>query len=319
MPLLSVIIPAYNAARTIDACLESVLASVGREGEIICVNDGSTDGTGEKLQQWASKDSRIRVIRQDNGGVSRARNAALGQVTGRYVTFVDADDTVREDFLPALWSAAEATGADCVVAGWEEQGRVHQLTDTLTTHEATAEGVAALHGHVWSHAYSARALQRSQARFYPGLNWGEDTLFHYCLYPWCNKIALAPDTGYLYSHDSPHSLMTQTRQHVWSLLDGADALAAYYDRHDMLPRCKGLLLRFCIHAMNCVRAQAPLSRQKEAAGRMRSLFRSIGIGEGDTLPLRGKEKRLVRSLIHGGNALGYDFYKMRFLRLLHGR
>lgn len=319
MPLLSVIIPAYNAAATIDACLESVLASVGREGEIICVNDGSTDGTGKKLQQWASKDSRIRIIHQDNGGVSRARNAALGQVTGRYVTFVDADDMVEADFLPSICKAAESTGADCVVAGWKERGRMHQLVEKLTTHEATAEWVAGLPNHTWARVYTAAVLERSGARFLPGLHMGEDTLFNYCLYPWCNKITLIPNAGYLYRHDTLGYLSSRGRESVIGMLDGADALAACYDRHGLLPKHKDMVLRFALHAMDCIRALAPLDRQSQASSQFRSLLRAVGIKEGNLIGLTPGKAKFVRHILEGSSGLGVSFYRKRFVRWLHRR
>lgn len=319
MSLLSIIIPAYNAADTIDACLESVLASPGISCEIICVDDGSTDGTGAKLQQWARRDNRIRCISQPNSGVAAARNVALEHASGQYVTFVDADDTVEPGFLPALCAAAESTGADCVVAGWVERGRVHQLTQSVGIYAPTAERAASLPNHVWARVYAASILRRSKARFCPNLQMGEDTFFNYCVHPWCNKIALIPETGYQYRHDAPGYLSSRGKELALGMLDGADELAAYYDRHGMLAQHRDVFLRFCVHTMNCVRALAPFSRQREAASRMRSLLFAAGVREENVMKLPRKPAKLILSLLHGGDGLGFSFYKKRLVRMMHGR
>ncbi len=319
MALLSVIIPAYNAADTIDACLESVLASSGINSEIICVNDGSTDGTGEILQQWERQDNRIHCISQPNRGVAIARNVALEHASGQYVTFVDADDTIEPSFLPALCAAAESTGADCVVAGWVERGRVYQLTPSVVVYAPTAERAASLPNHGCARTYAASVLRRSEARFCPHLQMGEDTFFNYCVYPWCNKIALIPETGYQYRRDISGSLSSKGKELVLGMLDGADELAAYYERHGMLVQHRDVFLRFCVHTMNCVRALAPFSRQREAASRMRSLLLAVGMREEDAMQLPRKPAQLILSLLRGSDGLGFSFYKKRLVRMVHGR
>ena len=87
-PLISVIVPAYNAEAFLDQCLESIVAQSYSHLEILVVDDGSTDGTGSLCDQWARRDERIRIIHQTNGGHSAARNAALDVMTGELVTMV---------------------------------------------------------------------------------------------------------------------------------------------------------------------------------------------------------------------------------------
>ena len=93
-PTVTVIVPVYNAEKTLRRCVGSICASTYPHLEIICVNDGSTDGSAEILAELAARDSRIVVINQTNAGVSAARNAALDAATGEYVTGVDADDYI---------------------------------------------------------------------------------------------------------------------------------------------------------------------------------------------------------------------------------
>ena len=99
MPFFSIIIPAYNVAPYLRECLDSVLKQTFTDWEAICVDDGSTDGSGAILDEYAAKDARFRVIHQANAGVSAARNAALDVVNGEYISFVDADDVVNDKFL----------------------------------------------------------------------------------------------------------------------------------------------------------------------------------------------------------------------------
>ena len=91
---LSVIIPVYCVEATLDRCVESVLCQQVEDMEVILVDDGSPDCCPQKCDEWAQKDSRIRVIHKENGGLSDARNAALDIATGDYITFVDSDDWI---------------------------------------------------------------------------------------------------------------------------------------------------------------------------------------------------------------------------------
>ncbi|MGX8704985.1 MAG: glycosyltransferase family 2 protein [bacterium] len=100
--LISIIIPVYNVAEYLPQCLDSVLSQTYRNLEIIAIDDGSTDESGNILDQYAEKDSRIRVIHKPNGGVSSARNVGLKAATGDYIGFIDADDWIEPDMYEKL-------------------------------------------------------------------------------------------------------------------------------------------------------------------------------------------------------------------------
>lgn len=117
-PLISVIVPAYNAEAYLDQCLESIVTQSYRRLEIMVVDDGSTDGTSRICDGWACRDKRIRVIHQPNGGHSAARNAALDVMTGDLVTMVDSDDVLHPEFVTSLLNVMLQTGADIVVGGY---------------------------------------------------------------------------------------------------------------------------------------------------------------------------------------------------------
>ncbi len=113
---ISIIIPIYNVEKYLARCLDSVLAQTHRELEIICVNDGATDTSGLILASYASRDERIKVITQENRGLSGARNTGLGVCTGEWVMFVDSDDWIPVDAVQGFLQVASESGAPVVAS-----------------------------------------------------------------------------------------------------------------------------------------------------------------------------------------------------------
>lgn len=107
-PIISVVVPVYNVEPYLRDCLESVLAQTLPDFEAICVNDGSTDGSGALLAEYAKKDARVRVITQENQGLSAARNAGLAEARGKYVYFLDSDDWIAPDTLETVSGIMDA-------------------------------------------------------------------------------------------------------------------------------------------------------------------------------------------------------------------
>ena len=152
----SVIIPVYNVAPYLRACLDSVCVAVERVGngergtgnrcgvEIICVDDGSTDGSGEILDEYAARDGRFRVIHQPNAGEGAARNRALDCATGEWIVYLDSDDVLRDTMLEDVSRAiAENPSADMIGFGgkrfssgsapeWDNDDRVAELVDVTS-------------------------------------------------------------------------------------------------------------------------------------------------------------------------------------------
>ena len=117
--LVSVIIPAYNIEEYIGRCLDSVLSQTYENLEIIVVDDGSSDGTGKILDDYERKDSRIKVIHKENGGVSSARNKGLDVATGGYIGFVDGDDLIAPEMYETLVNLLEEEDADIAHCGYQ--------------------------------------------------------------------------------------------------------------------------------------------------------------------------------------------------------
>ena len=122
---VSVIIPVYNKFDYLETCLRSVLDQEMDDFEVVAVDDGSTDGSGEICDRLAAEYTRLRVIHVANGGVTRARRVAFNASSGRYVTFVDADDRMLPGGLKTLYESIERVGSDEVIATYvDNSGRL---------------------------------------------------------------------------------------------------------------------------------------------------------------------------------------------------
>lgn len=116
---ISVIIPVYNSKKYLEACVQSIREQTYRNLEIILVDDGSTDGSSQLCDWLAEQDERILAIHQENGGLSAARNSGLEICTGDYITFVDSDDLLLENFVQILLDAAEQEQADIAISSFQ--------------------------------------------------------------------------------------------------------------------------------------------------------------------------------------------------------
>ncbi len=116
-PLVSIIVPVYNVEKYIDKCLKSIIGQRYKNIEILLVNDGSTDKSGQICQKYADVDQRIKLFNKPNGGLSDARNFALDRATGQYYAFVDSDDYIHEDMYATLVELIVREAADIAICG----------------------------------------------------------------------------------------------------------------------------------------------------------------------------------------------------------
>lgn len=115
---ISVVVPIYKSEKYISACIESVLAQSYTNFELLLVDDGSPDNCGQICDSYAKKDARIRVIHQKNQGVSATRNNGIHAARGKYIVFVDSDDTIDSEYLNVLFDEISSDEFDCVVCGY---------------------------------------------------------------------------------------------------------------------------------------------------------------------------------------------------------
>lgn len=132
MPILSVIIPIYNSEKYLKRCLESVICQSLSDLEVICVDDGSVDSSLQIIEEYERKDSRIKVIHKENGGLVSARKTGLSIATGEYIGYVDSDDWIDPNMYEVLYTYAARYKVDLVTSGYFMEGDyVTEHYDTL--------------------------------------------------------------------------------------------------------------------------------------------------------------------------------------------
>jgi len=210
--LISIIIPAYNAEKYIENCLESCLNQSYKNIEVIVVNDGSTDKTAIIVENYSSNDSRIKIVSTENGGVSRARNIGIDASNGDYLTFVDADDRLLPNALEIMLKVLHENSADIVAAKTfamqiGEQKNIPEssynteiwqnyeaVSKSLDDHPATYSAVAKI--------YKKEALKG--VRFPEGYKIHEDSYFIFELLASCPRMVVLD--AYVYKvYLSPNS------------------------------------------------------------------------------------------------------------------
>lgn len=172
--MISVIVPVYNVELYLRQCLESLLAQTYSDYEVICVNDGSTDGSRDILSEYEEKYPKIKVIDRENGGLSAARNTGLESETGDYVVFVDSDDWVEPTMLARL--AEESNGEDMICFACRRTD--NNTYDTLFPEQSDGWNYYnrhALEHHevpfvcVWQRCYRREFLEENNLRFRDGI------------------------------------------------------------------------------------------------------------------------------------------------------
>ncbi len=184
--LISVIVPVYKAEIYLNACIDSILAQTYKNLEIILVDDGSPDDSGKICDDYAEKDSRIKVIHKENGGVSSARNAGLDAAVGAYIAFIDSDDTIHPKMIEELYKKLVEAGADIssssYVRCYSPSDRVPDEFKNEKIYEFSCEeAVCALTlrkkfgVQIWAKLYRAEILE--SVRFDGSISVAEDMLF----------------------------------------------------------------------------------------------------------------------------------------------
>ena len=200
--MISIIVPVYKAEKYLDNCINSLLSQTYTDLEIILVDDGSPDASGAICDAYAAKDSRIKVIHQQNGGQSAARNAGLSVASGEYVGFVDADDTVEPDMYEVLYEAIQ--GRDLAICGARRvrEGQIPERIDGAgSVTELDRDGLwnevfGRMNNGAWNKLYRKDLLQG--CRFLEGLFHNEDLIFLLSYLPMANSGKVISAAKYNY-------------------------------------------------------------------------------------------------------------------------
>ncbi len=200
--LFSVIIPIYNAEKTLRRCLDSLVPQIGRQAELILINDGSTDGTDGICREYAENHASIRYIAQKNRGVSAARNRGLQAASGEYVSFVDSDDLVSLDYFTVL---AQRPEVDLLVFG-EQISQNGKVTNSIIptalaaaqNYESFTEAfVRSRNGSPCNKRFRRSILMENGITFPEDLRIGEDFVFCLCYLTHARSAAAVEACAYL--------------------------------------------------------------------------------------------------------------------------
>lgn len=217
--LISVIIPVYNSALYLRECLDSVCNQTYKNLEIICVNDGSTDGSLGILQEYAAKDERIHVISQENRGVAYTRNIGLSVAQGEWLTWADSDDWLESDAYEKVMTIA-APNLDLICYGGKIEGDIDSKTKEILQNYndlkfqgrlQMAPSIAdSLDVYLWN-KFIRRDLVTTHAVSFPNGRIYEDAAFLYCLFPFICSCYFIPERLYHYRQHAS-SIMDETRK-----------------------------------------------------------------------------------------------------------
>lgn len=209
MAAISVIIPVYNSEKYLRRCLDSIIRQSYNDLEIILVNDGSMDTCPLICDEYAEKDSRFKVIHQENGGVCKARNTGLKIATGEFIHFVDSDDFLADNFYSDLYSLAENTGSEIVCSSFfKEQTDGKFVPYVKKEEDLLLDRISALIELVsskriwfslWDKLFSRQIIKG--IRFNENICHNEDFLFCYEAFKRANKIAYTSRPYYHYCNN----------------------------------------------------------------------------------------------------------------------
>lgn len=198
-PTVSIIVPVYNAEKVIRRCVDSILEQEYTDFELILVNDGSKDASGEICNEYAAEDPRVQVIHKENSGVSDTRNTALAHARGTYLQFLDSDDWITPDATRLLVEAAKEHDCDMVIADFyrvvgervSHKGSIEE--SGLMTREVFVDCMMEnpadfYYGVIWNKLYRREIVENHKLRMNPDISWCEDFMFNLEYIRHCSTI-----------------------------------------------------------------------------------------------------------------------------------
>ena len=250
---LSIIIPVYNCEAYIEDCLLSCLCQdlFADEYEILCINDGSTDSSGEILKKYSDKNSRIKVFTQENRGVSAARNLGLDNAQGEYVMFVDGDDLIRKNILKTLQSIILDKKCNRLTfyAYLGDSESIEKVVDQNPKPNCYYPDWLCLG------IFRRRMIEQCQVRFVEGITHGEDVLFVNDFINVCSESVVFPETVYFYRRHGGSAIDYSRLKNRINAVDSYTKIAAIFrDRMFDSEYDKTYVYRFwCTHMFYLMR------------------------------------------------------------------
>ncbi len=189
MPVVSIIVPVYNAEKTLDRCVDSILKQTYRDFELILLDDGSTDASGEICDSYKEKDERVSVVHKENTGVSDTRNQGIAMAAGEYIQFLDSDDWITPEATSLFVHTAQDACCDMVISDFyrvigervSQKGAIED--DGLMDRAAYANSMMQkpadfYYGVLWNKLYRRSIIEEYHLRMDSEVSWCEDFMFN---------------------------------------------------------------------------------------------------------------------------------------------
>lgn len=238
--LISVVIPVYNVEKYINECLESILNQTYKNLEIILVDDGTKDNCDKICDQYALKDKRIKVIHKKNGGLSDARNKGIEQATGKYITFIDSDDSVTIDYIEYLYNLIKKSDTDIsicahtVIAPQKNINFGKNYTDKILTKEECLKRMLCEEGFsvsAWAKMYKLDLFNNIS---FPKAKLCEDNGTTYKLIDKCTKISYGHESKYNYYRRAGSIMKSNFNLKKIDLIELSDEMCNYLEKYKSL-------------------------------------------------------------------------------------
>lgn len=312
-PVLSVIVPVYNVEDYLDACLDSLQAQTFSDIEMVCVNDGSPDGSREILAKRQKEDARIVIVDKPNGGLSSARNAGINAACGTYIGFLDADDRFTPNACQRIAEAFAETDADVVTFGGycnPAEAATPWIMLKLSPRDAVYDGFQpALMFEEQSTPYIRTAcckafLDECGIRFEEALPFGEDQVFFFDIYPNSRKTALISDKLYEYRIEREGSLTSKTnddlevksRKHLPMTKRIFSAWKERFGLKEYSSEIVSWSIEFVLYGLFCL----PEGVRNELLPEYARIFREFwGNGSTSALQLKKHDRKLLEVALSG--------------------
>lgn len=222
--LISVIVPIYKAESYLDKCIESIVNQTYKNIEVILVDDGSPDNCPKICDNWAKKNERIKVIHKQNGGVSSARNVGIENATGKYICFIDSDDSVENEYFEKF--IKEIQNFELVVCGYskvlngEKKGKVlfsNEARNVIPKNQIMNLYQKVLISAPWAKFYQKSIIDENNIRFPEDMSLGEDMVFNFSYIDKIENIAIINESLYNYNLDNDNSLLRKYRKDLFDI------------------------------------------------------------------------------------------------------
>lgn len=233
-PLISIIVPVYNVEKYLAKCVDSILTQSYKNIELILINDGSVDSSAAICDSYAEKDSRVRVIHKENGGVAKARNLGIENAKGEYFCFVDSDDYVHPEYIECMLDVATKTNADismgAYILAWAD-GKTQRTKngEYPDNHLFEDTGKNALRQMLYSKVYvpssNVKLFKASKIKVhYPSYAIGEDMLASVKYYSDADNVAMSNKPIYYYVQHDESVMHTVNPEKLFDLVVTGDEM-----------------------------------------------------------------------------------------------